>query len=82
METTLKQMMPMKSPDPNEFNACFYQSYWYIMGDEVNSVVLKFINEGIFDSCINHTYIVHIPKIKSTIKAFDFRHVSLCNVIY
>lgn len=52
------------------------------MGDEVTSVVLKFLNECIFDSGINFTFIVLIPKIKNPTKASDFRLINLCNVVY
>lgn len=49
--------------------------------DEVTSVVLKFLNNGLFDSCINLTYIILIPRIKNLSNAFDFRPISLYNVI-
>lgn len=44
--------------------------------------MLKFLNKGLFDSGINFTYIVIIPKIKNPINTSDFRPISLCNVIY
>lgn len=78
---SLKQMSPLKPPRPNYFNPNFYQSYWHIVGEEVTSVVLKFLNEGIFDSCINITYIVLIPKINNFVLAYDFRPISLCNIV-
>lgn len=52
------------------------------MGDEVTSVVLKFLNDGRFENYINFTYIVLIPKIKNPVYAFDFCPISLHNVIY
>lgn len=82
VEIALKQLPPLKSPGPDSFNPNFYQTYWHIMGDEVTSVILKFLNECIFDSGINFTFIVLIPKIKNPTKAYDFRLINLCNVIY
>lgn len=82
VELALKQMAPLKSPGPDDFNPSFFQTYWHVVGDEVSSVVLKFLNDGCFDDCINFTYIVLIPKIKNRIKDSDFRPISLCNVIY
>lgn len=78
----LKQMAHLKSSSPNGFNPSFYQSYWHIVGEEVTSVVLNFLNGGLFDSCINFTHIVFIPKIKNHVNASDFRPISLCNFIY
>lgn len=80
VKIALKQMAPMKLPRLDNFNPSFYQTYWHIVGEEVTLVVLKFLNEGIFDNCINFTYIVHIPKIKCLVKTFDFKPTSLCNV--
>lgn len=65
----LKQMAPLKSLGLDGFNPNFYQPYWHIVGDKVTHVVLKFANECIFDTCINFTYIVLIPKIKNLIYA-------------
>lgn len=52
------------------------------MGENVISVVLKFLNDDFFGSCINHTYIVLIPKVKDPVNTYDFRPISLCNGIY
>lgn len=82
VESPLKQMAPLKSLGPDGFNPSFYQKYWHIVGEEVTLVALKFLNEGVFDLCINFTYIVFIPKIKCPVNASDFRSINLCNVVY
>ena len=46
------------------------------------SAILEFLNNGHMLLALNHTHIVLIPKIKNPIKMFDFRPISLCNVIY
>ena len=56
--------------------------FWHIVGDNVVSVVLEFLNTSYLLPDLNHTYIVLIPKIKNPIKVFDYRPISLCNVIY
>lgn len=58
-------MALLKSPGPNRFSDCFFQSYWPIVGTDVCKVVLQFLNEGTFDSSLNFTYIILIPKIKN-----------------
>lgn len=55
VELALQQMAPMKPLGPNDFNLGFYKTYWHIVGDEVTSVVLKFLNNDIFYRCINFT---------------------------
>lgn len=58
-------MGPLKSPSLDGFSAGFYQSYWHIVGQDVNEAILKFLNEDQMDKRINYTYIVLIPKIKT-----------------
>lgn len=82
VEYALKNMAPLKSPGLDGFNPGFYQKYWHIVGSEVSSVVLNFLNNGIFDSSINYSFIVLIPKVKNPICASKFQPISLCNVIY
>lgn len=52
---TLKQMVPLKLPGPDGYNACFFWSYWSIVGIEVCNAVLQFLNEGMFEKDLNFT---------------------------
>lgn len=78
----LQQMAPLKSLGLDGFSACFYQSYWPIIGAEVSKAVLQFLNEGVFDKEFNFTYIVLIPKVTNPTRAKEFRPINLCNDIY
>ena len=49
---------------------------------EVSEVVLSVLNSGMIPVNLNHTCISLIPKIKSPKKVFDFRPISLSNVLY
>lgn len=42
VETTLKQMAPLKLPNPNGFGACVYQNHRRVIGDEVCQAALSF----------------------------------------
>ena len=82
IKVTLFQMGPIKAHGPNGMNALFYQKFWYIVGDDVITAMLDFLNSGLMLLEINYTHIVLIPKIKVPKKILDYRPISLYNVIY
>ena len=82
VKVALFQMGPTKALRPDGMNALFYQKFWHIVGDDVVSAVLVFLNNGNMLPEINHTNIVLIPKVKNPQKVSEFRPISLCNVIY
>ena len=59
-----------------------FRSFWHIVGDSVVLAVLDFLNNGNMLLDINHTNIVLTPKVKNPERMFEFRPISLCNVIY
>ena len=82
VDEAIKRMQPMKSPGPDGFSAGFFQSSWTTIRHEVCKTVLNFLNHGIFDTSLNETDIVLIPKKNSPVSVIDFRPISLCNVLY
>lgn len=69
-------MQPLKSLGPNDMLACFYQHSWVMVRDEVSMVVLDFLNNGVFDSSINDTFITLISKIKNPTRMTEYRPIS------
>ena len=82
MEAALNSMELFSAPGPYGMPPTFFQTYWSIVGDDVSSAVLNFLNNCSFLAEINHTFITLIPKVKCLEKIFEFRPISLCNVIY
>lgn len=52
------------------------------MGQDVQTVVLRFLNTGIMEVDLNSTYVALIPKVSPSSKVTNFRLISLCNVLY
>ena len=82
IKAVLFQIGPTKASRLDGMNGLFYQKYWHIVGDDVTTTVLDFLNFSTIILEINYTYIVLIPKVKSPEKIPDFRPINLCNVIY
>jgi len=82
VEATLKSMEPFSAPGPDGMPPTFFQTYWSIVGDDISSAILNCLNNCSLLAAINHTFIILIPKVKSPEFFFDFRLISLCNVIY
>lgn len=82
VEATIKQMASLKSPGPDGFKTCFYQKHWSIVGDEVSTAVLSFLNGNALNAFVNFTYIAFIPKIKCPLSVSEYMPISLCNVLY
>jgi hypothetical protein len=82
VDLALQQMHPLKSPGPDGMSACFYQHSWATVKGEVSMAILDFLNNGIFDSSINDTFISLIPKVKNPTRITEYKSISLCNVIY
>ncbi|KAL0395138.1 UNVERIFIED_CONTAM: putative mitochondrial protein [Sesamum latifolium] len=78
----ISQMYPYKSPGPDGLSPIFYQKFWHIVGPEIISFVLDFLNHGHLDQQFNYTYIVLIPKCASPENMSHFHPISLCNVTY
>lgn len=78
----LKQMAPFTAPSPDGMSPIFYKSFWHIVGEDVTAVVLKVLNLGVVLESLKSTFIVLFPIVKQPRMVSDFRHISLCNVIY
>ena len=82
VEAALKQMHPTKAPGPDGMSTIFFQKYWDVVENDIMCMVLNVLNSNMSIANINRTNITLIPKINSPSRMFDFRPISLCNVVY
>lgn len=84
MWDALSQMQPCKAKalGPDGMHVLFYQNFWHIMDDDVIAVVNGIIHGKPPPDTFNKTNIVLILKTKSPTMVYEFRAISLCNVIY
>ena len=78
----LKQMEPLKAPRPDGLPPLFFQRYWHVVGDDVTEAMLSCLSTRVIPASLNGTFITLIPKVKSPTKVSEFRHISLCNIVY
>ena len=62
----VKQMAPLKAPGPDGMPPIFFQNFWPLVGAEVTTSILQFLNTSTFPSHLNHTFIFLIPKVKKS----------------
>ena len=82
MQATLKQMAPLKAPEPYSMPPLFYQNYWELVGGDVTKTILSYLNSAFVPHPLNHTFLTLIPKIKNPISVSNYCPISLCNVLY
>lgn len=78
----LSQMSPLKSLGPDGYPAVFFHKYWHIIGNDISSCVLEFLNNNRLPARLNFTFIVLIPKVSTPKLIRQFLPISLCNVVH
>lgn len=71
-----------KAPGLDGFNACFFQSSWEIIKDDVSDAILTFFRNGRLIKEMNRTFIMLVPKKFESTVIQDFIPISLCNFLY
>ena len=58
----LSQMAPLKAPGLDGMSPLFFQHFWGLVGKDITSSVLFFLNSATLSEHINHTFLTLIPK--------------------
>ena len=77
----VSQMAPLKAPGLDGMPPLFFQHFWGLVGKEITSSVLFFLNSATLLEHINHTFLTLIPNVKNLELVSEFRPISLCNVV-
>ena len=71
-----------KSLGPDGMNIGFYQSYWDVVGGDITTACLSYLNNNLLPEDLNTTSIVLIPKKENPEKISDLRSITLCKALY
>jgi len=82
VDKALKQMHPHKASGPDGMNPFFYQKFWDSFGHDVSAAVLSILIGHFIPLQLNHTHVAFLPKKPQPELIFEYRHISLCNVVY
>ena len=72
----------VKAPVPDGLHMMFFKRYWHLIGEDITKEVLSAINSRKIPDEWNDTTVVMIPKIDTPKLVTQFRHISLCSVLY
>lgn len=82
VEKAIFAMKAWKAPDPDSFQAAFYQSNWHMIANDFYKFASSIWQNPSSISQVNDTDICLIPKTNKPEFVTQFRPVSLCNVCY
>ena len=82
VKDALKLFKKEKSPCPNGWAVKLSLHFFYLMGEDLLTMVEFSRIEGFVSGAINSTFITLVPKCNQPETFTYFRPISLCNLIY
>ncbi|CAL1376412.1 unnamed protein product [Linum trigynum] len=69
-----------KSPGPYGYSACFFQSAWSLIGEEITAAIQHCFSVSEVPLEVNSTLLSLLPKTKNPEDMKNFRPISCCNI--
>lgn len=82
IKKTVCSLGAWNAPGPDGILMGFYKEHWTLIGDNITTLALNFLEGKNNLHQLNHTDFVLIPKTKNPQKPEDFRPIGLCNTVY
>ena len=82
VKNTLKLFAKDKSPCPDGWMLGFFGHLFDLFGQEIYDAVEETRVQGKINEVLNSTYLTRIPKKNCPDTFNDFRHISLCSLLY
>jgi hypothetical protein len=78
----LASLCSTKAPGPDGFTTLFFKKYWEIVREDVLHCIWLFFKRNFLQRIQNHSFIALVPKVSGSHTAYQFRPISLCNIVY
>lgn len=77
IKEALFSIHPEKAPGPDGFSACFFQTNWSVVGQDIIREVQDFFNSGCMPRTVNEMHVRLIPKNIGAKRTADYRPIAL-----
>jgi hypothetical protein len=82
VKDTINKMPKDKIRGPDGWTQELFQTFFYLMGEDLHKAIEESICKGFIPSALNANLFALIPKVSKPNSFHEFRPISLCNFVY